>query len=122
MAQPKAYKKHLKRASDLFWMPPDDSTPMSHWKFDESYSVVKREQFRRQELPSVIEREFTALALHPFPVPQFEQATVSDADSLDRSADQPHLTRSFLPFPNGFWSELHSNERHMVMPGPVGFF
>jgi hypothetical protein len=122
MPRPALYKKHIKHASDLVWTPTDDSTQAIHWKFDEQYSVVQREQFAKRDLPSVLQRAFATPGPRPFPVPQFEPTTASDSDTFGAITESAPSARSFLPFPDGFWSDLHTSERHVVVPGPIGFF
>jgi hypothetical protein len=110
----------MKHASDLFWMPADDSRPAMHWKFDESYSVTKYEQFPGRDLPSLFDMAFEAR--EPLPVPQFGRAVPLGSDPREAIVEQPPLARSFLPFPDGFWSELYWNKRRMFLPGPVRTF
>jgi hypothetical protein len=112
----------MKHASDLLWVPKDDSTLATHWKFDEHYAIVQCENFQRQNLPAVIDRAFADPAPQPFPVPQFARPAAPEPDTVDAIVEHPTPARAFVPFPDGFWAELQSSERQLSVTGPLGFF
>jgi hypothetical protein len=79
MNRPKTYKKHMKHASDLFWIPKDSNVPASHWQFDESYSVVHHEEFSCARSDEVLKSTLSSEDRKVLPVPTFERSgTESD--------------------------------------------
>jgi hypothetical protein len=122
MSRPTSYKKHMKHASDLFWASSTDSSPAIHWRFDESYNVVKSEELPHCDMNCMIQKTFAPATPRCLPVPRFEPETSSDSDCFAGVTECNSSSRSFLAFPDGFWSHLHSTETHVVVSGPCGFF
>jgi hypothetical protein len=121
MNRPLTYKKHMKHASDLFWLPRDSCDASIHWKFDEGYSVVKREQCTTDEIRDFSHSKCAAFSDGSLPVPIFHSESNSDIENTDfgESPERTSSRRVFLPFPDGFWSDVYSRESHGPMINAV---
>jgi hypothetical protein len=121
MKRPTTYKKHMKHATDLFWLPRDSSDSGIHWTFDESYSVVKRQECSRDAIDDAIHSRFSICDDDALPVPILGSESTGDTYSMNfgerRESSSHH--RAFLPFPDGFWSNVYSSESHAPKINPV---
>jgi hypothetical protein len=122
MNRPKSYKKHMKHATDLFWASSTDSARVIHWRFDGGYAVVKREELPQCDLDCMVQKAFSPAAPGGFPIPTFEPDGTLDSGCFNGRPESNAPSRSFLPFPDGLWSQLHSTESAVLLTGSVGFF
>jgi hypothetical protein len=125
MNRPTTYKKHMKRVSDLFWIPRDSSAFGSHWQFDENYSVVHHENFPSERSDEVLKSTFSSGDRNTFPIPMLETSGTENDwsnDADERGTQTRTRTRIFLPFPDGFCADLQSSESHYQVVGPIGIW
>jgi hypothetical protein len=121
MNRPQAYKKHMKHASDLFWLPRDSCDRGVHWRFDEAYSVMKREQCTSDEIDDCLHSRSTTYDDGSLPIPIFRSEPTSDIANtgFGESRERSSSSRVFIPFPDGFWSDVYSRESRAPMINAV---
>jgi hypothetical protein len=54
----RTYKRHIKPATDLFWIPADGNGEIQHWQFDDQQQLIHRETFRTDDPDQTIGRLF----------------------------------------------------------------
>jgi hypothetical protein len=116
MDRPRTYKKHMKHATDLFWIPKDESNQAIHWRFNEGYSVARREEFPCEEADDMIRKTFES---YDGNVRSSESLTDSPLSPEIDVIELPTNRRQFLAFPNGFWSDLQATESQAPVIGPI---
>jgi hypothetical protein len=117
MSRPRTYKKHMKHATDLFWLPRDSRDSGVHWTFDESYSVTKHEAFTGESSDDYMHSRED----RTFPVPTFTSESTSETENTGSGGEQERSAyrRIFLEFPDGFWSDMYASESHAPSINPV---
>jgi hypothetical protein len=121
MNRPKVYNKHMKRATDMFWIPKDGASTGVHWQFDEQYSVMRQNNFRIEERDEVMRSAFCHEEKRDLPVPLFQSEQTTDSD-WNETIERRSTGRSFLAFPDGFWTDLYHSESHIPIIGPTKFW
>jgi hypothetical protein len=105
MNRPKTYKKHVKRATDLFWNPKNGSDPGLHWQLDDSYSVINCSTVQMDHMDTM-KTCYSQETPTAFPLPDFKGVPRSEWDTMETT----QYRRPFLPFPDGFCADLHASE------------
>jgi hypothetical protein len=116
MDRPKIYKKHMKHATDLFWISKDQSDQAAHWHFDETYSVTQCEEFSCKMTDDMIRKTFESCDEN---VRGCELTMNSVFNSGIDAIEKPTYCRQFLTFPNGFWSDLQATESQVPVIRPI---
>jgi hypothetical protein len=110
------YKKHMKHASDLFWVPSNGQGEVAHWQFDESYQSSQFQEFSSKNPEQSIRDIFTQRSSRVS-----DSVSTIDPVSIESVQNNPS-TRSFLSFPDGFCRDIRRTERSPIHLSPMGWF
>jgi hypothetical protein len=104
MTATRTYKKHMKHASDLFWIPPNGGEEVRHWEFDETYHEIGSSAFQSDDPQEAINGIFLQRSNK-----MSGSAFTTDNDMSEQLPGRP-FRRSFLTFPLGFCAEIRRTE------------
>jgi hypothetical protein len=114
MTTGKTYKKHMKHASDLFWIAPNGSGDVYHWQFDRSYHQTEVAVFQSDDPQEAINDVFVRRTNE-----EPQDGSTTDSEMVE-TVPQISFRRAFLTFPPGFCSEIRRTESRcrQISPGP----
>jgi hypothetical protein len=112
----RAYKKHMKHATNLFWIPRSGDDPMKHWQFDSSHHLIAHQDFQSEAPEQTIEQYFSGISSHGS-----ENGPTTDSD-VTEAIPRESVRRTFLALPDGFYRDLYRAETIPPVISPVGCF